>query len=285
MIYSRRKAILPRFISIKVLFTACTLIVSQFYCSSQVWESTNSHRSSFVFGTSLHHVLSSNNESRRYALNEIEGGDYTDISNEHRSSKLLQFTGEFQFIYWYVRGGFGMRTEHTSIEAHHTQDYYDFSSGPTYDSKIDRSLFINEKTASLMLSIEAGSYFFKRDRPIRVGVGAGFDFCAYLKSKPTDLNQINKEERVYFNSFPQYDEITESKHLKGSEEWALMVRDVSMPLIVPKISFKASYRVNENFSVSLQARVRLLILQPEVRKAKTLFEFPVGVGFHYHFLE
>ena len=227
MTYSEHTASLKQFIFLRILLTSFLLIVSKSYCSSQVSESINPYPSTFVFGGSFHHVSSPNNEARRYSLKNFEGGDYTSTSNQHRSSILLKVTGEFQFTYWFVRGGFGMRTEHANIEAHNVEEYYNYISGQTHDIRIDRSLYLNEKTTSLILSIEAGSYFFKRDRPIRFGMGAGLDFCKYLATEPTGLNQVNKVERVYLDSFSQEDEITESKHLKETDEWALMISDVS----------------------------------------------------------
>ncbi|MFK7784081.1 MAG: hypothetical protein AB8B56_03135 [Crocinitomicaceae bacterium] len=269
----------------RVLFTAFLLIVSTLYCSSQVSESADSYPSSFVLGVSLHQVFSSNNEVRRYSLKPVDNGNYTDVFNKHRSSQMLRVTGEFQFVRAYVRGSLAMRTEHTNIEAHNIEEYYEVNAGQTNEAELYRILHVNEKTRSFLLSIEAGSYFHRRDRLFRIGIGGGFDFCHYQESESTGWNRVNKDQTVYYTTtFPPEEVIVDSKHLKESEEWKLMVRNVSMPLVVPKISFKASYRIYDNLSVSLQARMRLLVLQPEIGKAKTLLEFPVGVGFHYHFL-
>ncbi len=285
MIHSPLSTTLKQLIFLRILFTAFLLIISKSYCSSQASESTDLHPSSFVFSISLNQMLSPNNEARLYSLKTINNAYYSDISNKHRSSQMLRVTGEFQFVRAYVRGSLAMRTEHTNIEAHNIEEYYEVNAGQTHEADLYRILHVNEKTRSLLLSIEAGSYFHRRDRLFRIGIGGGFDFCHYQESESTGWNRVNKDQKVYYTTtFPPEEVIVDSKHLKESEEWDLMVRDVSMPLVVPKISFKASYRISDNFSVSLQARMRLLVLRPEIGKEKTLLEFPVGIGFHYHFL-
>lgn len=266
----------------KPLLTTLYLCISVTFCFSQNEQSTQAYPSAFVAGVSVQHVLSSS-EVRRYSLNSIQDGYYSDISDKHRSSLLVRFKGEFQFAHLFVRGGLGIRTERTNLEAYNIQEYYSFAPGQNYNAEIHRNLHINEKTTSLILSIEAGSYFLRRDRPFRVGMGVGFDFCAYLDSKSIGLNQLNKEERILNPTFPDvYNAIT-TTHTKGSEEWQTVVRDVSMPIVVPKISLKASYRLYENLSVSVQTGMRLLVLNPELQKATFLAEFPIGIGVHYHF--
>lgn len=285
MTYSPSTLIVKRFIFMRVLFTTIVLSISTLYCSSQVSESAGSHPSSFVMGVSLHHIPASNNEVRRYSLKPLANGNYTDVFNKHRSSLMLKVTGEYQFVCAYVRGGLAVRTEHTNVEAHNIEEYHQVEAGQTNEAELDRTLHINEKTRSLLLSIEAGSYFHRRDQRLRIGIGGGFDFCHYQETESTGWNRVNKDQTVYYTTtFPPEEVVVDSKHLKDSDEWDLMAMDVAMPLVVPKISFKAAYRIHDRLSASLQARMRLLVLQPEVGKAKMLFEFPVGVGFHYHFL-
>ncbi|PHR32400.1 MAG: hypothetical protein COA38_06435 [Fluviicola sp.] len=264
----------------KLLITLITSFLSTL-CFSQKGQSTEPKHYSFVAGISIYKMFSSSNDIRRYDLNTLKDSYYYDISNNHNSSSLLQLNGEIQFENMYVHTGLGMRTETINFEAENFQDYYHFAFSQSYNSVTTRSIIISEKHTTLIGSLELGTYFMNNNHPLRIGMGLGFDINFYLAPQ-IEQNELNKEETIYMTNF-QGTYTTITTHGNESSEWDVVIAKIQMPLVSPKITFTTSYHFHKKFSLLLKAQMRLVRLKTSGFENKKVFEYPVGIGFHYHF--
>lgn len=258
------------------------IVLPTAFCFGQKDLEQTSKSSEFVLGFSVNQPFSVTNQSRRHNLNYIADSYYYDVSNKHTSSILFQLEGEAQFKHAYIRFGLGTQSETSEIEAHNFQVDGHFAFNQSYDSEIVRDLYISEKQHTLIGSLESGYYFFSQEKLFRIGIGAGIDVCYYFSPLETGLNRLDIEEiRDYYI---MENEVTlTSSHQKGSNEWSTMIQSVELPRVVPKFTFTSSYRLINHLFLSAQVEMRFISIESIVQKRTTVFEFPVGIGVHYHF--